>query len=236
MILVCHATYVARPMRAIKPKPPGAALCPHDASEPNTHRRIKAASAASNSCCALTNSAKDSAVRSSIRCLAAALSNSPAAINLLRFSIRLDGFGVFARLVIFSRPPAPAPAAWRSSPPSAAPRRGSVAWPLNADRAHLLDLDQGDSRRKELAIFCPLRATSKRNAGGYHADSAIQLSFRLRNELRSYAGLRWKSCSFSLASFSVDTTNDPQQTDHFPRQPSYHGTWLGNRPVPTRRP
>jgi hypothetical protein len=28
MILVCHATYVARPMRAIKPKPPGAALCP----------------------------------------------------------------------------------------------------------------------------------------------------------------------------------------------------------------
>ena len=30
MILVCHATYVARPMRAIKPKPPGAALCPHD--------------------------------------------------------------------------------------------------------------------------------------------------------------------------------------------------------------
>ncbi len=26
MILVCHATYVARPMRAIKPKPPGAAL------------------------------------------------------------------------------------------------------------------------------------------------------------------------------------------------------------------
>jgi hypothetical protein len=28
MILVCHATYVARPMRAIKPKPSGAALCP----------------------------------------------------------------------------------------------------------------------------------------------------------------------------------------------------------------
>jgi hypothetical protein len=48
-----------------------------------------------------------------------------------------------------------------------------------------LDLDQSDSRRKELAIFRPLRATSKRNAGGYHIDSAIQLSFRLRNELRS---------------------------------------------------
>ena len=30
MILVCHATYVARPMRAIKPKPWGAALCPHN--------------------------------------------------------------------------------------------------------------------------------------------------------------------------------------------------------------
>ena len=30
MIPVCHATYVARPMRAIKPKPSGAALCPHD--------------------------------------------------------------------------------------------------------------------------------------------------------------------------------------------------------------
>jgi len=30
MILVCHATYVARPMRGIKSKPSGAALCPHD--------------------------------------------------------------------------------------------------------------------------------------------------------------------------------------------------------------
>ena len=27
-IVVCHAAYVARPIRAIKPKPPGAALCP----------------------------------------------------------------------------------------------------------------------------------------------------------------------------------------------------------------
>jgi len=27
-IVVFHAAYVARPMRAIKPKPPGAALCP----------------------------------------------------------------------------------------------------------------------------------------------------------------------------------------------------------------
>jgi hypothetical protein len=26
--VVFHAAYVARPMRAIKPKPPGAALCP----------------------------------------------------------------------------------------------------------------------------------------------------------------------------------------------------------------
>jgi len=30
-IVVSHAAYVARPMRAIKPKPSGAALCPHDA-------------------------------------------------------------------------------------------------------------------------------------------------------------------------------------------------------------
>ena len=29
MILVCHATYVARPMRAIKPKPPGARRYAH---------------------------------------------------------------------------------------------------------------------------------------------------------------------------------------------------------------
>ena len=34
-IVVSHAAYVARPMRAIKPKLAGAALCPHDASEPD---------------------------------------------------------------------------------------------------------------------------------------------------------------------------------------------------------
>ena len=45
---------------------------------------------------------------------------------------------------------------------------------------------QGGTRvGKSLPYSDPLRATSKRNAGGYHADSAIQLSFRFRNELRS---------------------------------------------------